>query len=269
MKKVISVIFSILLGLSILYFLGIILISFTSPSLVLNQSQVNFGAIHRGVGTKSQEVMIETINPLLGTHKLLRWKASAEKEWLYVRSPRGIGKGVIQIGVKYSRLEPGNYRGQVKIFTSKAKNSPQEIKVHVKVYEKGKSDPPFGFIDIPGEHQSIISPLMKIEGWALDDIEVVKVSVKRDPLPGESSLVDPDGLIYLGDAVFRKGLRKDVRKAFPGFPLNHRAGWWFSLEPRFLSSYVSSPIDIHIIALDKEGHKKDLGQRTILIPGKK
>lgn len=258
----------ILIGLSTLYLLAIGVMSFNPTSLVITQDQLNFGAIHGGVGTNHQGVLVKTINPLLGSHRLLRWGAAAEQEWLYVRPLRGIGKGMIQIGVKYSRLNPGNYQGQIRIFASKTNNSPQEIKVHLTVYEKGKSVSPFGFIDIPGENQKITSPFMKMEGWALDDIEVVRISIKRDPLPNESFLIDPDGLVFLGDAVFLEGSRQDVQQAFPGFPLNHRAGWLFLFGPKELSGLSDLTFEIHAIAVDKEGYKKDLGQRTLLVPEK-
>ena len=248
-----------------LFLFGIIVVSFTPPSIVITESQLSFGAVYEGVVTKPQEVIMEIRVPLLGTRKHLRWMAIAEKEWLYVRPSRGIGKKVVQIGVKHSRLKPGNYKGQIKIIASKAVNSPEEIEVFLKIYEKASASPPLGFIDIPSDNQNINSRLVKVEGWALDDIEVVKVSVKRAPLPDDSFLIDPDGLVFLGDAGFRDRVRTDVQRAFPGFPLNQRAGWWFFFEPRFLSGHGASPVELHVIALDKEGNKKNLGKRTVIL----
>jgi hypothetical protein len=269
LNRIISIIPLILIVLCALFLLGIGVVSFAPASIVVTESQLYFGAVFEGMVTKPQNVDLEIRNPLLGTRKHVRWRAIAEKEWLSVRPSRGMGKEVIQIGAKHSRLEPGNYKGRVKIFDTKAEHSPKEIEVLLRVYEKGSSSPPFGFIDIPRDHQDISGTLIKVEGWALDDIEVVRVSVKRAPLPDDSSPIDPEGLVFLGDAVFREGSRKDVQRAFPLFPLNHRAGWLFSFGLHVLSGQEISPVELHVIALDKEGNKKDLGKRTVLLsPGK-
>jgi len=265
LKRIISFIPLLLLVLCTLFLFGIIVVSFTPPSIVITESQLSFGALHEGVVTKPQEIIIVIRNPLLGIRKHIRWGAIAEKEWLYVRPSRGIGKKVVQIGVKHSRLKPGNYKGQIKIFASKAVNSPEKIEVFLKIFEKASSSPPFGFIDIPSDNQNITGRSVKVEGWALDDIEVVRVSVKRAPLPDDSSLIDPDGLVFLGDAVFRERSRKDVQRAFPGFPLNQRAGWWLSFGLHILSGQEVSPVELQVIALDKEGNKKNLGKRTVIL----
>jgi hypothetical protein len=252
-----------------LFLLGIGVVSFAPPSIVVTESQLYFGAVFEGVVTKPQNVVLEIRNPLLGTRKHFRWRAVPERKWLYVRPSKEMGKEMIQIGTEHSHLEPGNYKGRIKIFASKAVNSPKEIEVLLRVYEKGSSSPPFGFIDIPSDHQDITGRLVKVEGWALDDIEVVRISVKRAPLHDDASLIDPDGLVFLGDAVFRERSRKDVQRAFPLFPLNHRAGWLFSFGLHVLSGQEISPVELHVVALDKEGNKKDLGKRTVLLsPGK-
>lgn len=257
------------MGLCTLSLLGIVVVSFAPPSVTLTESRLNFGAVHEGVVTKPQDVVLEIGNPLLGTRKHVRWRAAPDRKWLYVRPARGMGRKVIQIGVKHSRLKPGNYKGRVEIFASKAARSPQEIEVFLKIFDKGSTSPPFGFIDIPGDHQNLTGRLVNVEGWALDDIEVVGVMVKRTPLPGDSSMIDQDGLVLLGKAVFRERSREDVRKAFPRFPLNHRAGWRLFLDLRDLPREEAFVVELHVAALDKEGNKKELGKRTVLLsPGK-
>ena len=94
-----------------------------------------------------------------------------------------------------------------------------------------------------------------------DEIADVRVKVKRAPFPGGLSPIDPDGLVFLGDAVFRERSREDVQRAFPLFPLNHRAGWLFSFGSHLLSVKNTATIELHVVAVDKEGNKKEIGKR--------
>jgi len=264
-KRTIYYISVVLLVLCALFLFGIIVASFIPPSILISESQLYFGAVYEGVVTRPQDVTLEMQVPLLGIHKDRRWRAVPEKEWLYVRPSRGRGKGVFQVGVDHSRLKPGNYKGKIDIIVSKTSSSAREIEVFLRIFRKASSSPPFGFIDIPGDSQTPAGRIVRIEGWALDDIEVVKVSAKRTPFPEDVSPIDRDGLVFLGDAVFRERSRKDVRRAFPRFPLNHRAGWWILLERRDLSPQDRSPVELHVIAMDKEGNQKSLGKRTIVL----
>ena len=101
-------------------------------------------------------------------------------------------------------------------------------------------------------------------GWALDDVEVEKVEVKREPVASDPpEVIGPDGLVYIGDAVFVEGARPDVEAAYPNYPLNYRAGWGYMMLTNSLPNSGNGEFTIYAIAYDKEGHKVTLGTKTI------
>ena len=64
-----------------------------------------------------------------------------------------------------------------------------------------------------------VSGSIAVGGWALDDLEVSRVQIFRDPVDGE-----PPVQMFIGTAVFIAGARPDVARAYPGYPLKDRAG---------------------------------------------
>ena len=80
------------------------------------------------------------------------------------------------------------------------------------------SQPPFGTLDAPADGARV-SGSIAVGGWALDDLEVSRVQIFRDPVGGE-----PVAQVFLGTAVFVAGARPDVAQAYPTYPLNNRAG---------------------------------------------
>ena len=88
--------------------------------------------------------------------------------------------------------------------------------VTFKVYTAGTTVAPYGVMDTPVDGTQGVVGSIGVTGWALDDIEVTKVDIWRDPMAGEP--VHPNGLVYLGDAVFIAGVRPDVEAAYPGRP---------------------------------------------------
>ena len=89
---------------------------------------------------------------------------------------------------------------------------------------------PFGSFDTPLNAATGITGSIAVTGWAMDDVEVTRVKVMRDPVAGE-----PGGaLVFVGDAVLVDGARPDVQAFFPNLPRNSRAGCetWESLPAR-------------------------------------
>ena len=116
---------------------------------------------------------------------------------------------------------------------------------------------PFGSLDAP-QNGAQVSGSMALGGWALDDLEVRRVQIYRDPVAGEG------GQIYLGDAVFVPGARPDVRVAFPGLPLSDRAGWGYLVLTNMLPNQGNGVFRIYAYADDFEGNRVLLGTRTIV-----
>src|SRR5258708_19253703 len=107
---------------------------------------------------------------------------------------------------------------------------------------------------------------IRVAGWALDSIEVVRVAISREPVQGEGS-----GLVFIGDAVFSFGARPDVAATYPALPLNTRAGWGYQMLTNFLpNSSGSGPSGngtyrLHATAYNKGGAAVDLGTKTITV----
>jgi hypothetical protein len=118
--------------------------------------------------------------------------------------------------------------------------------------------PPFGSLDGPADG-SQVSGSVGVGGWALDDLEVRRVRIYRDPVGGE-----PAAQVLLGDAVFVPGARPDVRLAYPTFPNNDRAGWGFLILTNMLPNQGNGLFRIYAYAEDAEGLQALLGARTII-----
>ena len=120
------------------------------------------------------------------------------------------------------------------------------------------SQPPIGFLEVPQEGAPVAGAVA-VGGWALDDLEVVRVGIYRDAVGSE-----PSGLLFLGNAVFIPGARPDVAQAFPALPLSDRAGFGFMILTNMLPNQGNGTFRIHAVAEDAEGTRVTLGSRTIV-----
>lgn len=134
----------------------------------------------------------------------------------------------------------------------------------VNIIGQGDSAPPFGWVDYPREGESARGDFLDMWGWALDDIEVREVRIKRSPFADEAAKpLDFDGLIPVGTATFFKGIRPDVAKVHADYPLNDRAGWRFRFPLKEFLLEGRESLTIHVLFVDKEGHSIALAARTI------
>ena len=230
------------------------------PVINLSKTGLNFGAERYGTVTSAEEVKITNSGP--GT---LNWQAVANQSWLTVLPASGIGDSVIEISVNDTTLAPGTYAGAVAVSDSKASNSPQTVNVTYTVYGVGADGVPFGNMDIPLEGSTAAGNIA-ISGWALDDVEVTRIQIKRSAHPNEPpSALGTDGLVNIGDGVFIKGARPDVEVANPLYPLKDRAGWGYMMLTNFLPNGGNGTFSLYVFAYDTSGHRVQLGRRTIIM----
>ncbi len=102
------------------------------------------------------------------------------------------------------------------------------------VIQKAPTAAPFGSFDYPANGTSGLSGSVALQGWALDDYQVTKIEIYRNPVGGETP--GPNGKMYVGDAVQVSGLRPDVETAYPAYPYAYKAGWTYNLRSYFLPS---------------------------------
>jgi len=227
------------------------------PRLVINLTKLVFGASQNGPQTNTQSIIVSN-----GGGGTIHWTASWPERWIHINYPTsGAGSGRLDIWVDPSGLGPGSYAGTVLIEDPGALNSPQFVSVTLNVYAAGSTSPPFGWFDSPLDGATRVEGAIPVTGWALDDVGIDNLKIYREAVDGEGPL--PDGLIYIGEAIFIEGARPDVERAFPNFPANHRAGWGYMLLTNCLPRQGNGIFRIHAVARDREGTSVDLGVKTI------
>ncbi len=216
----------------------------------LSRSSLNFGTSGSLV-TSPQTITINFAG--LG----LSWTASSNQSNISVSPASGTGNGAFQVAVT------AGPSGVITVSAPGAVNPSLAVQVNVAAVTPAS---PTGSFDTPASGTSGIAGAIAVTGWALDNIEVVKVDIWREPVGGE-----PSGLIYIGDAVFVSGARSDVEAGNPNTPLNYRGGWGYLLLTNFLPNNGGSAglgngtYKLHAIAHNKAGAAVDLGTHTISV----
>jgi len=232
-----------------------VLASTDPPVIGLSNVTLNFGAVS-GTRTRDQEVLVSNLGG-----GILAWTVGVDKPWLNVTPASGTGEAKLTVSVDPTGLDPGVYSTGVMVSDPDATNSPQAVAVNLEVYASNETDPPFGSFATPADQATVRSSIA-VTGWALDDIEVVSVKIWREPVGGEAT--QPNGYIFIGDAVFSEGLRPDLEAKYLFTPLNRRGGWGYMMLTYGLPDQgMSATYTLHAIATDKEGQTTDLGAKTI------
>jgi hypothetical protein len=224
----------------------------TSTTLSVSPKALNFG-FNGSLVTHSQNVAL-TFTGMSG----VGWTASSNLSNITVSPTSGAGTATLTV------TGAAGSSGVVTITAPAASNSPQTIQVNVTSTSAGG---PFGSFDTPINNTTGISGAVAVTGWALDNIEVTRVNIFREPIVGE-----PAGdLIFLGTAVFSSDARPDVQNLFPTYPYQYRAGWGYQMLTNFLPNVSGSAAlgngtyRLHAIAFNKAGFQQDLGTKAIMV----
>ena len=217
----------------------------SSPELLLTPAQLNFAVDVSGNASDPQSFLVS--NSGGGT---LDWTIAGDQGWFQYTPPSGTGSGAVIVTVDAAGLAAGIYNGTISVSDPHAVNSPQTVKVQLKVYSASK--PPFGDFSTPLEG-AVVHGSIPVTGWALDDIGVVSVKIY---------LVNNGSLAFIGDAVFVEGARPDVELYYPDYPNNSRAGWGYMMLTYFLPNGGNGTYTLQAIATDTEGNETTLGTRT-------
>ena len=228
----------------------------TPGEIVLSTNKIDFAASTSTSPTSDQKLVIESSGGAP-----LNWTATVTQDWIQVSPTSGTGSGIITVSPNTSGLSVGTYTGNITIRDPNASNSPQWITVNLTIYSSVSVQGPFGVFETPQEGTQGIVGALPVTGWALDDIEVTKVEIWRDPVGGEPTA--GNGMVYIGDAGFVEGARPDIAERHPNYPLNYQAGWGYMLLTNYLPNDGNGTYTLYAVAYDKEGNKADLGFRTI------
>jgi hypothetical protein len=208
---------------------------------------LNFSATNAGTVTGAQLLWLN--NSGTGT---LNWSVNVDQWWLKCTPISGTNSGVLTVSVSPGGLYPGNYSGTITISSANASNSPRTVTVNLEVINNSRDSDPFGSFSTPLDGSTVRSSI-PVTGWVLDDIGVESVKIYRQVRNGSA---------YIGDAVFVEGARPDVEAAYPGYPMNHMAGWGYMMLTNFLPEGYSV---IYAVAIDGAGNRVTLGASTIFI----
>ncbi len=223
-----------------------------TPTLAVNRSNVEFG-VAGSIVTSPQVVTVSTAPGVA-------WSVSAAPGNIRVSPATGIGPGSFTISVV------SGPSGRVDVSAVGVAFSPQLISVAI--VPAPKSSAPFGILDTPVDQATVVGPI-PVTGWALDQVEVSKVTIWRDPVQGEKPT--GNGLIYIGDAVFTADARPDVAAAYPNYPLNYRGGWGLQVLTNVLPNADGSAgngngiYKLHAIAENNQGLVAEVGKKTITV----
>ncbi len=231
-----------------------------APTIGLSREKLNFGVIRGGSISSPQSLVIGNLGA--GT---LTWAGSADAPWIIFTPQTGTGSRTIAVSVDPTGLPVGNFTGHINFLATGASNSPKSVEIFLKVSGSSSDHPPFGYLETPLDGTEAAGSVA-VTGWALDDVEVTRVEIKRDPVAGEpGSVIGPDGLVYVGDAVFVPSARPDVEKAYSDYPRNDRAGWGYMVLTNVLPDGGNGTFSFTAIAHDSAGGQTRLGPTTIHI----
>jgi Leucine-rich repeat (LRR) protein len=219
-----------------------------SPEISVNRTRLNFGYI---IG--SSNLPVETLTISNSGGGTLNWTVSTDIQLVTLSPASGTNSGVVEVTIDTGNLNPGEFKGVIYVTDSAATNSPVEIVINLTVKSRSQASPPFGEFSTP-IYGSTVCSSVPVTGWVLGDTGMESVKIYR----GEIS-----NLVYIGDAVFVERARPDVEAAYPGYPMNYKAGWGYMMLTNFLPNGGNGTFHIRAIATDKEGLKTTLGIKTI------
>lgn len=234
----------------------------SQPVISLDRTSLQFAAVKAGnsscaLTTQTAPQIVRMVQSGTG---LITWSAAASDPWISVSPANGAGPASLEVGVKCAAGLPasGSANATITLSVTGAENTPGPINVALTVITPGTSAAPTGFLDTPLDGATGVTGSIPVTGWAIDDIEIVRVRIMRDPTAGEGS-----SLVFIGNAVLVEGARPDVAAANPSRPRNTRAGWGYLMLTNFLPSQGNGTFRLHAFADDVDGHTTLLGTRTI------
>jgi hypothetical protein len=230
------------------------------PTMALDRTSLNFGAATTGAAftATTQPQIVRLTQSHAGA---VTWTVTSNRSWLTVAPSSGSGAAVLSVGVTFHNSAPvgSTDTGSLTLTFSGAANNPGPVTVNLRTYV-GETSPPVGAFETPLDGTTGISGSIAVTGWALDDLEVTRVRILRDPVAGEGG-----SLIFIANATFVEGARGDLIPLFPTTPRNTRGGWGYLLLTNFLPNQGNGTFTLHAYADDTEGHSTLLGSKTITV----
>ena len=245
----------------------------TGPTVALDRTTLFFNAATNGAGFTSQ-TGTQAVRLTQGAGSPVSWTATSNMPWLLLStgggaastSASGAGPALINVSVQFVAGLSPSQSGTITFNFTNAGNSAGPISVTLNTIQSGTSAPPFGLFETPASGTTGVAGSIAVTGWALDDLQVSRVTICRDVVGSETVAFDANcnaAKIYIGDAIFVDGARPDVQAANPGVPFNTRAGWGYLMLTNFLPNGGNGPFTLYASAFDADGHATTLGSKAI------
>lgn len=178
------------------------------------------------------------------------WQVESEFDWITLEPTSGTGSGWVLVTVNPTGLTIGEHVGHIKINDSQDETIPEFIKVTLRVYDS--TEPPFGEFSTPAINQ-IVSGMVNLSGWALDDVGVDEVKIYRTG--GQQK-------IFLGNANFVDLEYSEIANFYAPYPNTRHACWAFN----FLTNSLTDGDYIFTAeVIDFEGKKSILQSNLFTI----
>jgi BACON domain-containing protein/all-beta uncharacterized protein len=232
----------------------------SGPAMSLDKPTLNYSGVTTGSGFSSQTLNQAVRLSQTGTGTVT-WSALPSVSWLTVSPTSGTGAATLNVSVAHNPTLPGagTIVGSVALSFGGAGSPSGPITVNLSILPAGTTAAPVGAFDTPADGSTGVTGSIPVTGWAMDDVQVSRVRILRDPVTSET----PGVLVFLGDAVQVDGARPDVQALFPNSPRNTRAGWGYLLLTNFLPGLGNGTFKLYAIADDADGHSTTLGTKTI------
>jgi len=229
------------------------------PYISASPDTLNFGFV--SLDNKTPDQSFDILNLGGGT---FAWNVVENTNWLSCSPVSGFDVRKVKVSVDASTLPPGAYTSILEVVSSEAFNTSHSISVKLDVHTPGTDNPPIGYFDTPSDG-STVSGSIAITGWALDDIEVKYVEVKRDSDSDDPpGAIGSDGLVFIGYGTFINEARPDVAAAYPNFPLSFRSGWGYMMLTYGLPRLGNGIFRLYAFAEDGTGNRALLGTKEII-----
>ncbi len=235
-------------------------VSVTPATMTLDKTSLQFAATSSGAAFV-QQTQPQSVRLLQSGTATVTWTATPSQPWLTVSPSSGTGSATLTVRTQFASGLPvsGTRSATIALAFTGASNTAGPITVGLTTIPNGASAAPVGVIDTPIDGASGVTGSIAVTGWAIDDLEVTRVRILRDPVAGEGALP-----IAIGTAVFVDGARTDVAGANPNAPRNTQAGWGYLLLTNFLPNQGNGTFTLSAYADDVDGHSTLLGRRTII-----
>jgi len=231
------------------------------PALLsVDRARLNFAGTNTTWFTPSQKVVVS-----FGGGSAA-WTASVNQAWLTVTPASGTGATRVTVSINPALLPPsGTAVGAVTFSAPTA--TPTAASTAVYLTRVVAPTAPNGAFDTPVNNATNLAGSFAVTGWAIDDIYVSQVRIYRDKIGNEP--VQPNGLIYIGDAVFVANARSDIEGQNSTLPYNYRGGWGYLMLsnaiPNASGPQGNGTIKLWAIATDIEGKNTTLGSKVITL----